>query len=207
MTTAEIIQYYADLLILQYKDKPKAYDTIKNVVTPFIMDKVALDVRDAFNVDTAVGDQLDILGKYVGCQRINKTFTTTVTLDDDDFRVLIKMKIIQNNSGSSLSDIQDLIFTYFPNILLVFDYQNMQMNYYFLTSAGSLDLAQVFVKTGALPKPMGVQLGALMYLPSMDNIFGFRTYDIAPGTISGFNTYSVYNEDWPWISYADAVVA
>lgn len=36
-TTTELKQYYADLLTLQYKGKPRAYETVKAVVQPLLM--------------------------------------------------------------------------------------------------------------------------------------------------------------------------
>jgi len=60
--------YYANLLILQYK-KPKAMATIKALSRAAIADRITESVRDAFDIDTATGHTLDILGKYVGAQR------------------------------------------------------------------------------------------------------------------------------------------
>jgi hypothetical protein len=206
MTNEELKAYYASLLILQYKNKAKAQDTIEAIVDPLIMDQLPFAVQDAFNVDTAVGVQLDVLGVYAGVIRQVLTFTGSIILDDDDFRVLIKMKMIQNNNGSSLADIQSLIADFFPGSLSVFDYANMSMDYYFDSDIGSVDLAEAFVREGLLPKPMGVQLGALIYVANLHNIFGMRTYLLPPINVSGFNTYADYQMDRPWISHANAIV-
>lgn len=205
-TDADLIAYYADLLILQYKGKPKAYDTIKNLVTPAIMNQIAFAVRDAFAIDTAVGVQLDVLAKYAGVSRLAKTFTTTIVLTDDELRFMIKMKIVQNNSGSSLYDIQYLLVNYLDGALKVFDFKNMALSYYFDSAFGSEQLAEAFVEQGLLPKPMGVQLASLIYIADLDNIFGFRTYDLPAVDVSGFNTYDDYETDRPWLSYANAIV-
>ena len=37
MTTAEIIAYYVNLLILQYAGKPKAAATVAATITPIVM--------------------------------------------------------------------------------------------------------------------------------------------------------------------------
>jgi hypothetical protein len=206
-TTAELKKYYADLLIAQYVNKPRAHATVEAQVDPVIMDQLPLDVQDAFTIDAAVGVQLDVLGKYVGVARVARTFTEQITLSDADYRMLIKMKITQNNSGSSLYEIQSLLHIYFPGAILVFDYQNMQMDYLFDAAFGSAELAEVFVRQGLLPKPMGVQLGALIYSPSINNFFGFRTYELAGHNITGFNSYTDYQMDWPFLSYTDAIYA
>lgn len=206
MTTDEIIEAYAKLLILQYIGKPKAFATVKAWIGPFVMNQLPVAVQDAFTLDTAEGAQLDILGKYVGVIRTGLTFSGPVILTDSDFRMLIKIKIFQNNSGSSLADIQNLIAIFFPDALRVFDHANMRLDYYFDSAFGTMDLAEIFVRQGFLPKPMGVGLGALIYAPNINNFFGFRTYELAGVNISGFNSYTDYQTDEPWLSYADAIV-
>jgi hypothetical protein len=71
----DILDYYANLLIIQYHDKPKAISTTKAIVkvlypvNAYTENLLIHDVRDAYNVDTAIGNQLDIVGKYVGINR------------------------------------------------------------------------------------------------------------------------------------------
>lgn len=43
-TTLELVQYYANLLILQYAGKPKAYATIQIQATPVVMPQVSIQV-------------------------------------------------------------------------------------------------------------------------------------------------------------------
>ncbi len=80
MTLEELQEYYADLLIVQYKPKSKAYSTIKLVANQSLCDGLFLEFDVAFNLDTAVGAQLTILGKIVGVPRnvlgldLNSTF-------------------------------------------------------------------------------------------------------------------------------------
>lgn len=206
MTTQELIDYYANLLIIQYLGKSKAYATIQALVTPVIMDQLPVAVENAYAIETAQGVQLDVIGKYVGVSRNGYDATGPITLDDSDFLVMIKVAIAQNNNGSSLYDIQLLLSMFFPGTLLVFDYANMQMDYFFSSTIGSKPLAELFVKQGLLPKPMGVQLGALIYAPIVDNFFGFRTYDLPPHNVHGFNTYDTYDTGCPWLSYNDAII-
>jgi hypothetical protein len=205
MTTDELVKYYADLLILQYKNKPNAYATVQAVVKPLMMDQLPLQVLDALNIDTAVGAQLDIIGKYVGVSRRAVTFSGPVTLSDSDFRMMVKLKAIQNNAGSSLSVIQDLLAVYFQGKILVFDYQDMHMSYLFDSSIGGLGLAEVFLKNGVLPRPMGVQLGLIIYADNITQFFGFRTYESPGYNVTGFNNYTSYATDHPWLSYANAI--
>lgn len=169
-----------------------------------------LAVQNGFNLIsgtvTAVGDQLDVLGKYVGVSRNSVAVDgTPISLDDTDFLSLIRMAIARNSSGSSLSTIQAFLDQFFPDQILVFDYQNMHMSYFISSTVGSQELADAFVAQGLLPKPMGVRL-TIVIAPVINAFFGFRTYTHAadPNT-SPFNDYSDYQTDWPWLTYAYAV--
>lgn len=203
MTVDELKDYYASLLILQYLNKPKASATIKTLVNMVIGDLLPLAVQDAFSVDTAAGVQLDVLGKYVGVSRSGYgTSGQPITLDDDDYRQLMKLIIIKNNSGSSLATIQSLLSANFPNQILVSDNQVMGLNYVLVESLGTSDLLELIVTGGYLPRPMGVEVSATI-VPSHDNpFFGFRTYAAADPTVSPFNSYDFYQTIYPWLSYA-----
>ena len=218
MTTAQLVQKYSDLLILQYRGKPKAVAHVQAVVTPVIMEQLPALIEASYDVNTAVGPQLDILGKYAGIAggltkkvdgtgRIQYDFTGVVTLDDASFRQLIKIKIVQNYSRSSLDDIQTLLNTFFPGTIQVFDHQNMTMGYYFDATFGSQQLAEVFIRGGFLPKPMGVQLNSLIYGSEAltTGFFGFRTYDNAYASPTGFSDYAEDKPVGPWLTYQNAI--
>lgn len=169
-----------------------------------------LAVQAGFNVtgdNTAIGAQLDVLGKYVGVTRSGAGFSGTITLDDADFAALIQMAIIKNSAGSSLSIIQELLYQFFPMEVLVFDYQNMHMSYLVSTSVGSLDLIEMFIVQGLLPRPMGVQLALVIYAPGITNFFGFRTYETEAFNSVPFNRYDDWDTEKLWLSYANAVYA
>jgi hypothetical protein len=205
VTTQEIIDYYADLLILQYRGKEKAYAHIQTLVENVIMDQLPDSVQNGFDIETAVGDQLDFIGKYVGVSRTTYTFTQAITLDDDDFRTYIKVGILKNNAGSSLFEIQELLNIYFPDSIFVFDFKNMTLSYIFDSALGSRPLAEVFVRSGFLPKPMGVAITAVIYTSNVDNIYGWRSYERDSFNVTPFNNYVDYDENAPWIDYNDAI--
>lgn len=201
MTTEELAAYYADLLILQYVGKPKASATIEAQVTPVLMDQLPIAVQDAFNVETAEGVQLDVLGKYVGASRNGYTLTGPVTLDDSDFRQIIKLLIIKNNAGSSLATIQSLIAANFPGQILVSDNQTMGLNYVLLESLGTSDLLEILATGGYLPAPMGVETSVTIVPEHTNPFFGFRTYSAPDATVAPFNSYAFYQLTYPWLSY------
>lgn len=64
-----VLDYYANLLILQYRNKPKAIAHIKELIKNATGDFLFYRLYEFFDVDTAVGAQLDIIGKIVGAQR------------------------------------------------------------------------------------------------------------------------------------------
>ena len=62
---------YSDLLIWQYRNKPKAVSTIKlfeNIIGQGFIDLYRL--QDVLNIETATGHQLDLVGKHVGQFRV-----------------------------------------------------------------------------------------------------------------------------------------
>ena len=208
MTNQELINYYSNLLILQYIGRAKAYATIQALVTPVIMGQLPTQVRDAFDIPTAVGVQLDVIGKYVGVTRSGFIFDgIAITLDDADFRGLLTLKIFTNNAGSSLYTIQKLISMYFAGQIFVFDYFGMRMSYFLDTSIGSQSLAEMIIVQGLLPKPSGVQLGSTIYASDeINEFFGCKTYDAVAVNSSPLNTYDVYSMDFPFLNYDYALV-
>jgi hypothetical protein len=77
-TADQLTEYYQGVLILQYALKPKARGTVGAFVGQLIADAICLSMRDAFDLDTAVGVQLDLLGKLRGVQRKIYDFSPTV---------------------------------------------------------------------------------------------------------------------------------
>lgn len=71
------IEYYVNLLIIQYHNKPKAQATIRLFAEVLLANGIALDVRDGYDLETAVGVQLDVLGKYEGIDRFYRAFNPT----------------------------------------------------------------------------------------------------------------------------------
>lgn len=233
VTVQGIVDYYVNLLIIQYHNKPKAKAMIDLFVSQLIASGIIFDVRDGYNLETAVGKQLDVIGKYVGVNRTFKAqdlhdffgltfydevdpdlmdkwgftnytnFDTLIengtltynsiilkdfNLSDEDFRVIIKLKIIQNNSNHSYKSINDSMFAFFGNELIPDSDQDMHM-YYFVPAAFSQIILAAIIKK-VLPKPMGV---GLSYITQTDTFFGFSTYDITNPRITGFSEYADYS--------------
>jgi hypothetical protein len=65
----DAVDYYVGLLILQYRGLPKASQTIAILLKQAVADLMAASLATCFNLDVAVGPQLDVLGKYIGAPR------------------------------------------------------------------------------------------------------------------------------------------
>lgn len=72
----ELIKYFVNLLILQFRNKPKAKATIETLAEQTFSDSQGnifpVEVQGAYSLDTAVGKQLDVIGKYIGYDRVLK---------------------------------------------------------------------------------------------------------------------------------------
>tara|TARA_Y100001963_G_scaffold17759_1_gene21920 strand:- start:17664 stop:18368 length:705 start_codon:yes stop_codon:yes gene_type:complete len=205
MDIEEIVQLYIDLLIIQYRGKEKARATIDALVRPMLMEGLPIEVQNAFNVEDAIGNQLEIIGKYAGVTRFGVGPFGPITLNDADFRSLIILAIARNYSESTLKNIQQILFDFFPGTLYVYNFKNMRMGYMVSSAIGSLNLVYTFISQGLLPAPMGVQLSATILYPELTNFFGYRDYRGPNVNAKPYNTYADYNEDWPWLSYSYAI--
>lgn len=65
----EIKEQYADLLVMQYKSSERARSTIKLLIGSLLCDGMPFQLFDCFDLETAGGEQLTIIGKIVGVPR------------------------------------------------------------------------------------------------------------------------------------------
>jgi len=197
----------ADLIEVVSTTLSAAGPTVVSITIEETDKTLPLAVQDGYNLsgNTAVGAQLDVIAKYAGVTRSGLGFDAPITLNDADFLQLIRMAIVKNNSGSSLGDIQMLLATFFPGQVSIFDTQSMEIYYFISSDVGSQELIQMFVTQGLLPKPMGVSLSVILYVPDIENFFGFRTYASTNPSVRPFNTYIDFNEDWLFLSYHDVL--
>lgn len=151
---------YSDLLIWQYQGKPKALATIKAIEDEFAQSFVDLyRLQDVLNINTATGDQLDLVGKHVGQSRIVNGYTLrqffgfknaenalgfskelsgggqwyrlrdpladSVKLSDEDYRFLIKSRVIKNYQLGTVPDVIEACRFIFGDGCTVKDNLNM----------------------------------------------------------------------------------
>jgi len=230
MTNEELIEYYTNLLILQYRGKPKAENTIRAVIEAIMIYELIESVANAYDIDNAVGVQLDIIGVYLGIDRIvtGVAFTrdywgfmeygdiapfnffpfmeygqdppdvqfrsyreskqSLFTLNDEEFRTILKLKIGQNNSNYSTKDIDDFLFAFFQDNVIFTDRKNMTISYIFDKSVQRL--VTIAASENLIPKPAAVGL-SLSFTEDIENIFTFGSYSGSyPDFGVGFAEYS-----------------
>lgn len=78
MTTDEIVAYYVNLLIIQYKTLPNATGTIQALATEVVADQIYSQVLNGFDLQTAIGAQLNVLADYVGAPRAIFAYDPTI---------------------------------------------------------------------------------------------------------------------------------
>lgn len=184
----KIITYYKDLIILQYRDKPKAQSTVQSIVELLMADGLIFDVRNAYNFDTAIGRQLDVIGQYIGINRL----ISSGELDDDDYRILLKLKAIQNNSNHSLYIINKKLTEVFQDQIKATTDYLMHM-FYFIKNNNNL--INALIEKQVLPRPMGVGIIIIQEpINPKNKYFGFSRYNTNPKTkepdVGGFKRYN-----------------
>lgn len=128
-----------------------------------------------WNINTAVGNGLDIWGRIVGVNRVIPVpGSTTITLLDGDFRTLILAKAaanIGNVTVQTLNKLLRLIFAAQGGIAYVQDNLNMSMVYVFGFPPTNAQQA-IVENSGVLPRPAGVLVN-YAFPTSSGPIFGF----------------------------------
>ncbi|WP_163554799.1 DUF2612 domain-containing protein [Klebsiella pneumoniae] len=150
---------YTDLITNYHAGKPKFVDHVDLSTRPLIDDSAATaGLITAFDVDTAVGDQLDILGKWIGVSRSVAAPITGVFLEwdkdrvgwdqgiwlspyqstdaltylsDDVYRVVLKARIGINNWNGQNGTLPDILETALAGTgikLVILDNQDMSVS-------------------------------------------------------------------------------
>lgn len=175
-----------DRIYAQYRTKPKAvawYQITRKLAAE--LEDPATAVRVMYNIDTAVGEQLNIIGRIVV---VDRTFTGEVALrpglfadpdgaefgdeeavfaalyvdqdsqmSDDLYRLVIKSKIIKNNSDATIESILYGMNFLLPNadVLRVTDGEDMSFSVEFYGSITNLE-RWALLNAKLIPKPQGV---------------------------------------------------
>ncbi|HIE4716398.1 TPA: DUF2612 domain-containing protein [Klebsiella pneumoniae] len=127
---------YTDLITSYHAGKPKFFDHVDLSTRPLIdVSAATAGLITAFDVDTAVDDQLDILGKWIGVSRavaapIQSTDALTY-LSDDVYRVVLKARIGINNWNGQNGTLPDILETALEGTgikMIILDNQDMSIS-------------------------------------------------------------------------------
>ncbi|AIT21533.1 hypothetical protein BTN_2331 [Burkholderia thailandensis E254] len=206
---------YTALITSEHSDKPRFMSTLGVLVQPLV-DQMNLlaSMPGKFDLDVAVGDQLDTVGLWVGVSRRIRTPLTGIyfsfdiaglgfdqgiwkgpfdpdtgltVLDDDTYRLVIRAKIGANHWDGTLEQSAAILNSIFDADTQVFieDHQDMSMT---IGIAGKVPPATflALLSGGYIPlKPEGVRINYTI-VTTVDGspLFGF---DMSNELVAGFD--------------------
>ncbi|WP_079218940.1 DUF2612 domain-containing protein [Herbaspirillum robiniae] len=209
---------YSNLITSRHNDKPKFMAVVAAICQPMVDGiNFLASMPDDFDLDMAVGVQLDAVGEWVGISRhiavplAGVYFSLDVagvgfdqgswkgpfdpdsgltTLDDDTYRRLIRAKIGANRWDGTLESSAAILNSIFDADTFVFieDHQDMTMT---IGVAGKIPSAVLLalLSGGYIPiKPAGVRV-SITVVTSQDGapLFGF---DMSNQYVAGFDSGS-----------------
>ena len=208
---------YLGLITSQHRLKPKFVDTVSLCVAPFAqIQEILTGFQEDFDVDVAIGKQLDAVGEWVGVSRELKTPLTgvyftwdglvsegwdsgtwkgpfdpdsgLVSLPDSDYRILIKTKIAANSWDGTIPEAYRVWETVFvDSAILIQDNQDMSMTVG-IAGAQLSSVTQALLVGGYIPlKPMGVRVNYYAVAPVDGPLFA---WDSNNDTLAGWDTGS-----------------
>lgn len=182
---------YLQLITSEHRDKPLFMAMVEALIQPFLdIQAVTLKLIDDFDLDQAVGVQLDAVGIWIGLSRRLATPITGVyfswddtpmtgwesgiwkgdfdpstgltSLPDDEYRRLLKAKIAANRWDGTMEGAQEIWSIVFEGqqFIIVQDHQDMTMTLGFVGPPLSA-VQQALLTGGYFPlKPGGVRIRA-----------------------------------------------
>lgn len=172
---------YLNIVTSEYRDKPKARAFLKAKLD-FIQDEIncLIDMPEKFDLDKAVGKQLDIIGEIVGAYRIvSVSATEAYNLDDNDFKIYIKSKIAKNVWNGEIDSLQNVWYELFGKRIGIVDNQDMSIGVY-LIGDYSENMIRLIQAHKIIPKPMGVKVNYYRFAQGKIFSYGLEN-EIATG--------------------------
>jgi len=180
---------YLHLITSQYQNSPKFLSWLESALKiPHDISVCAEAMPGYFDLDLAVGVQLDTVGVILGQSRIltfQPTDGTSSILDDATYRKVLKLKALTNYWRGTQSEIYKFWNIVFPEAnLLIDDHQDMSATIYIVGTLSQI-VIDMINNDQIIPRPEGVRYfldGAVTILPifsyDKDDDF-FKGYDEA----------------------------
>lgn len=153
------VEYYDSLITSEHLNSPKFVATVEAITSPLVSVQETLEtIISEFDIDSAVGVQLDIVGQWIGLSRylteeitgvyysVNGTEdegvdfgvlkgvfdpdTGIIALPDDIYRIFLKIKIAANHWDGSIPGAYAAFADIFSNTayMIIIDNQDMSMS-------------------------------------------------------------------------------
>lgn len=153
---------YLDLITSEYRNSPNFISWLDSALSIVNSSKLTTDqINAAFDIDYAVGAQLDILGELIGRTRaltFQPSDGSNPILDDDTYRLMLKAKISQNQWDGTIPAVYDLWNNIFPFLYMeVYDNQDMTMEV-IIVGIPTLLQKELVLNGYIVPKPEGVRV-------------------------------------------------
>lgn len=155
------LSYYLSLLTSQYRLAPKLNAWLVTLLSPLNDTTNALALMtEAFDLDFAVGVQLDVAGQIAGVSRtvnFQPSDSVSPVLDDDTYRLLIKATIAANQWDGTESALYPIWTNLFPGGRIVIN-DNQNMSATVIMSGVFSSIIQDLIANGYIvPRPEGVE--------------------------------------------------
>ena len=155
------VSYYLSLFTSQYRLAPNLNAWTMALLGPLDDITTCLGgMTEAFDLDTAVGSQLDTLGIILGQNRtvgFQPSNGVSPVLDDTTYRTLLRAKIGFNQWSGLIGDLQPIWKSLFPTgTIVIHDNQNMTA-LIVLTGAFTSILQDLIVNGYIVPRPETVE--------------------------------------------------
>jgi hypothetical protein len=173
---------YLQLVTSQYWNKPKFLSWLTaNLDKLHDITLTTNNLDGSFDIDMAVGVQLDILGEILGVDRkltFQPSSVSSSILDDDNFRFVLKCRIAQNHWNGTIIGLYTIWGQIFPtNPISIKDNGDMTVDILFVAQSFT-DLQKELIQHDyVIPRCQGV-LTSISY----NGTFSFRTSSLGSGT-------------------------
>lgn len=164
------VSEYTNLITSQYNNSTKFKAWVECLLTPFVdVQNLANELYTYFDIDLAIGKQLDMLGDIVGVRRLLPFQPTTGNplLDDENYRFLLKAQILRNVWDGTNQNIYDIWGALHSDIALsIRDNQDMTVTALFIGNLNQLQ--QEMIEYGMIvPKAQGVKMFYAFSIPPL----------------------------------------
>lgn len=210
---------YTDLITSEHNDKPN-FSAVVSALTSSFSDLIQFysTVTELYDIDNAVGKQLDVVGEWVGRSRRIATPLTGVyfswddtvltgwnsgiwkgpfdpssgltNLPDDSYRLLLKAKIAANQWDGSINAAYEAWSNIFQNGEFIIIQDNQDMSFDLVIGGTPLSAVdKIIITQGYLPlKPEGVRIANYFQAYSTGPVFSWDSEDGSGTYLAGWGT-------------------